>query len=161
MSDHFKVKVNTDFKFDINLEDVSKLDIIEVSKANYHLLHNNKSYTAEVTSSKFNKKTYDVSVNNTIYNVNILNELDILVDKMGFATSAKKNITSILAPMPGLILEISVEVGQEITENTPLLILEAMKMENSINSPTNGVIKAIHSKKGDAVEKNQLIIEFE
>ncbi|GAL73027.1 biotin/lipoyl-containing protein [Jejuia pallidilutea] len=63
--------------------------------------------------------------------------------------------------MPGLILEINVKVGQEIQENDPLLILEAMKMENIITSPIDGVIKAIHATKGDAVTKDQLIIEFE
>ena len=63
--------------------------------------------------------------------------------------------------MPGLILEISVVVGQTVKENDPLLILEAMKMENSFLSPRDGVIKSIAAIKGDAVDKGQLLIEFE
>ena len=67
---------------------------------------------------------------------------------------------SIKAPMPGLILEINVKVGQEVKEDEPLLILEAMKMENIITSPRDGIIKSISVNKTDAVEKNQLLIEF-
>jgi len=63
--------------------------------------------------------------------------------------------------MPGLILEINVEVDQEVNENDTLLILEAMKMENVITSPRSGIIKSISVNKGEAVEKNQLLIEFQ
>ena len=63
--------------------------------------------------------------------------------------------------MPGLILEINIEEGQEVKENDPLLILEAMKMENVINSPRDGVIKSIAVSQGNTVEKNALLIEFE
>ena len=80
---------------------------------------------------------------------------------MGFEVGKAKQINAIKAPMPGLILEISVTVGQEVKENDQLLILEAMKMENSIASPRDGVIKSISAEKGNAVEKGQLLIEFE
>jgi biotin carboxyl carrier protein len=63
--------------------------------------------------------------------------------------------------MPGLILEINVAVGQHVAENDPLLILEAMKMENSFLSPRDGIIKSIVVVKGQAVDKGQLLIEFE
>jgi biotin carboxyl carrier protein len=80
---------------------------------------------------------------------------------MGFELSSAKDIDSVSAPMPGLILEIHVRIGQAVNENDPLLILEAMKMENVITSPRDGIIKSISVKKGDAVDKNQLLIEFE
>ena len=63
--------------------------------------------------------------------------------------------------MPGLILEINVKEGQEVKENDPLLILEAMKMENVINSPREGIIKSVEVKQGQTVDKNMLLIEFE
>ncbi|TBN03017.1 acetyl-CoA carboxylase biotin carboxyl carrier protein subunit [Hyunsoonleella flava] len=161
MSNILKAKVNNNFDFDISSDDISSLDIVSVSNSNYHLLHDDKSFHCEINNSNFSKKTYQVSVNNTLYKVQISNDLDVLINDMGFSIGSKKAITSIIAPMPGLILEINIEVGQDIKENDTLLILEAMKMENSITSPIDGVIKAIHSKKGDAVDKGQLIIEFE
>jgi biotin carboxyl carrier protein len=63
--------------------------------------------------------------------------------------------------MPGLILDIHVRIGQAVNEDDPLLILEAMKMENVITSPRDGIIKNISVRKSDTVDKNQLLIEFE
>ena len=80
---------------------------------------------------------------------------------MGFEVGATKKVNDIKAPMPGLILDINVKVGQEVKENDALLILEAMKMENVLTSPRDGVIKSISVNKGNAVEKNQLLIVFE
>lgn len=161
MGKTLKAKVNNNFEFNCNLYEVSNLDISSISDREYHLLHDNKSYHTKIVSSNFNTKNYQISVNNTVYSVNILNELDILINEMGFSIGSKKAIKSITAPMPGLILEINVDVGQNVKEDDALLILEAMKMENSITSPIDGKIKSINAKKGDAVEKNQLIIEFE
>ena len=80
---------------------------------------------------------------------------------MGFEVGKAKIVNAIKAPMPGLILEISVTVGHEVQEGDNLLILEAMKMENSFDSPRAGVIKSIAVEKGQAVDKGQLLIEFE
>lgn len=80
---------------------------------------------------------------------------------MGIERGKTKLVNAIKAPMPGLILEISVAVGQSVKENDPLLILEAMKMENSFLSPRDGIIKAIAVEIGNAVEKGQLLVEFE
>jgi biotin carboxyl carrier protein len=63
--------------------------------------------------------------------------------------------------MPGLILEIRVKEGDAVSEDSPLLILEAMKMENVITSPREGVIKSISVKVGETVDKKQLLISFE
>lgn len=56
------------------------------------------------------------------------------------------------APMPGTVLKILVAVGETVTENQPLLILEAMKMENEIVANQDGVISAIHIKNGEMVD---------
>lgn len=80
---------------------------------------------------------------------------------MGFEVGAGKLVNAIKAPMPGLVLNINVEVGQEVEENDSLLVLEAMKMENNFASPRAGKIKSILVEKGQAVDKGQLLIEFE
>jgi biotin carboxyl carrier protein len=161
MSYIFKATANNTFNFDIKEEDLSSLDTFQISESEFHILQQNKSYKSEIISTDFNKKSYKVIVNNNTYNINIINDLDILIKEMGFALGAAKHINSIKAPMPGLILEINIEMGQEVKENDPLLILEAMKMENIITSPRDGIIKSITVEKGDAVEKNQLLIEFQ
>ncbi|MCL4115950.1 UNVERIFIED_CONTAM: hypothetical protein GTU68_032768 [Idotea baltica] len=63
--------------------------------------------------------------------------------------------------MPGLVLEIRVEKGQTIEKGEPILVLEAMKMENVLKSPSGGVVADIKIEKGEAVEKNQVLVTFE
>ncbi|MFT5251188.1 MAG: biotin carboxyl carrier protein [Flavobacteriales bacterium] len=161
MSDSYKVKVNDSFSFDINKESISQLDAVPTEANHLHVLHHKRSYKAEIICADFNQKKYTVKVNNNIYTVAIANDLDQLIKDLGFEVGLTKQVNAIKAPMPGLILEINVVVGQTVKENDPLLILEAMKMENSFLSPRDGVIKSIAVTKGDAVDKGQLLIEFE
>jgi len=65
------------------------------------------------------------------------------------------------APMPGLVLDVRVAPGDEVTVDEGLIVLEAMKMENELKAPASGTVVAIHAKAGDAVEKNTLLIEID
>lgn len=161
MGSDFKVKVNDTFEFDFNTENTSKLDAVSVEKNKFHILKKNLPYKAEIIFSDFNQKKYTVKVNNNIYQVAISNPLDILIKELGFGVGVSKVIKLLKAPMPGLILELNVEVGQTVKENDNLLILTAMKMENSLLSPRDGVIKSIAISVGDSVIKGDLLIEFE
>lgn len=160
MSSPYKVSVNAIFDFEFTEEDISKIDIVSDSKSTHHILQNNKSFHAEIVQSDFNTKKYTVKVNNNSYQVNITNELDTRIAAMGFSIGSSKQVNAIKAPMPGLLLDIQVEIGQEVKEDDPLFILEAMKMENIILSPRDGIIKSITATMGDAVDKGQLLIEF-
>lgn len=161
MNTSYKVKVNNTSEIDITKNEALALDSLKTSSTKFHVIKNNNSFKAEITESDFDNKTYKVKVNNNTYNININNDLDNLIKQMGFEVGAAKKVNDIKAPMPGLILEINVKVGQEVQEDDALLILEAMKMENVLTSPRDGIIKSISVTKGDAVEKNQLLIEFE
>ncbi|MFT4612131.1 MAG: biotin carboxyl carrier protein [Glaciecola sp.] len=161
MSQSFKVNVNSSLDFDISETESSELNSIKVSENSYHVLHDNTSYKADITTSKFGNKLIEVKINNNTYKIHINNTLDSLIKDMGFKLGSSKVVNDIKAPMPGLILEISVKIGQKVEENDTLLILEAMKMENVLTSPRAGVIKSISVAKGDAVDKNKLLIEFD
>ena len=65
------------------------------------------------------------------------------------------------APMPGLVLRILAEPGQEVAAGTGLVVLEAMKMENELKSPAAGTVGAIRMQSGQAVEKGQVLVEFQ
>ena len=161
MSADFKVKVNDTFQFDFKKESISQLDAVSIETDKFHILHQNLPYKAEIVSSDFNQKKYAVKVNNNTYHIAISNTLDTLIKEMGFEVGVAKQVNVIKAPMPGLILEISVVIGQTVKENDNLLILTAMKMENSFLSPREGVIKHIAISVGDSVIKGDLLIEFE
>ena len=161
MNNNYKLSVNNSNSFEFTESDLEKLDAVRVEKSKFHILNDSKPYQVEIISTDFIAKKYTVKVNNNTYEVAISNPLDELIKSMGIERGKTKVVNAIKAPMPGLILEISVEVGQAVKENDPLLILEAMKMENSFLSPRDGIIKSIAVVKGNAVDKGQLLIEFE
>ena len=161
MDKSYQLTVNNTQIFNHTASTNTTLDAVEVSPSKFPSTKNNRAYTAEIIATDFIAKTYTVKVNGNTYSVAIANPLDLLIKEMGFLVGNSKQINEIKAPMPGLILEMSVSVGQEVQENDCLLILEAMKMENSFLSPRAGIIKSISASKGDAVEKGQLLIEFE
>jgi biotin carboxyl carrier protein len=161
MNKSYQLTANNTHIYDLKASENTNIDAVEVSPSKFHILKNNQAYIAEIVSADFLAKTYTVKVNGNSYQVFIANSLDLQIKEMGFLVGGSKQINEIKAPMPGLILEISVSVGQEVQENDCLLILEAMKMENSFLSPRAGIIKSIATKKGDAVDKGQLLIEFE
>jgi len=80
---------------------------------------------------------------------------------MGFTDLSSAEVNEIKAPMPGLVFDIMVSEGQEVALDEPVMILEAMKMENIIKSPKDGIIKSIKVIKAASVEKNAVLIEFE
>ena len=65
--------------------------------------------------------------------------------------------TTMLAPMPGMIVNYEKNVGDSVTEGETVVILEAMKMENALPAPTSGTIKSINFAKGDSVGKNDVL----
>ena len=77
---------------------------------------------------------------------------------MGNATASKVN--ELKAPMPGLIVAIRVQPGQVVQKGDPLLVLEAMKMENILKAPADAVVKAIRVGLRDNVQKGQVLISF-
>lgn len=161
MKNSYPVKVNDTFNFEIDKKDALEADSLEISDTEFHVLQNNNSYKVEIIKASFHQKNYTVKVNNNSYRVDISNELDALIKEMGFEIGATKKVNEIKAPMPGLILDIQIEVGQEVKEFDALIILEAMKMENTLTSPRDGIIKSISVTNGETVNKNQLLIEFE
>ncbi|QDO94762.1 biotin/lipoyl-binding protein [Formosa sediminum] len=160
MSKSTKVTVNDLHHFNLTLEHVEQLDAVQTKPNHFHIIQDYISYDAEISKSDVLDKSYTVILNNTTFFVKISNDLDVLIETMGFHTANFKTIDLIKAPMPGLILDLLVKEGDTVKVNDPLLVLEAMKMENSILSPREGVIKSIKIKKDLTVNKGDVLIEF-
>lgn len=135
-------------------------DLVKIADDHFHILHNNKSYRAEVIKADRSTKTFQFKINNTIHTVEVRDKFDLLLEKMGMANGAAAKLNNIKAPMPGLVIDLKVKAGDEVKAGDPLLILEAMKMENILKSPGDGRIRNVKTKKGDSVEKGQVLIEF-
>ena len=156
----WQVKAN-EFVIPVSKEQLESADIIKRSPLEFHLVQEHRSVSARVLSAEPGEKKMTVEVEGETYVIEIKDELDQMLDKMGFNTLAHKTIKEIRAPMPGLVLEIAVTVGQDVKEGEKILILEAMKMENSIVIHADATIKKIHVKSGQAVEKGQVLVELE
>jgi len=158
---NYKAEVNKTYTLDVNEKLLDGFDCVPVENSKFHILKDNSPYKAEVIQADFLSKEYNVKINGDLYQIKFLNSLDLLIKEMGFQLGKTKQINTIKAPMPGLVLEINVKIGQEVREGDNLLILEAMKMENIFTSPRSGIIKSIMINKGQAVDKGQLMITFE
>jgi propionyl-CoA carboxylase alpha chain len=84
-------------------------------------------------------------------------DLHALLPEKDESASAKQ----VTSPMPGLVVKLEAEEGQEVKTGEPLLVVEAMKMENVIRAEMDGVIKTIGVEAGQSVSADELLIEFE
>lgn len=156
----FSARVNDqEYEFD-NLT-AGQLDLIPVGDKEVHIIHDNTSYHARIVATDFETKSFRFKINGSFYTVKLADQYDKLVERLGLHTQSALMIKDIKAPMPGMVLEVNVESGQEVAKDDQLLILEAMKMENVIKSPGDGIVKNIPVTKGQPVEKGYVLIEME
>lgn len=120
-----------------------------------------EKYHGEVVEAATEDQKMTIKINQRTFEIKKERPIDELIHEMGLDKKKVKKLHQLKSPMPGRILEFSVEVGDEVDEGTPLLTLEAMKMENVIKSEGIGKVKSLAKRKDDVVEKNELIIEFE
>jgi len=157
----FKIKLDKSGNSGLLNGDSFDWDVVKVKDNSYSIIKENKTYNLEVLEVKAAEKSFLVKVDGIKYLFNAKDKYDELLHSLGMDAMVNVKVSDLKAPMPGLVFEVSVEVGQSVTKGDTLLILEAMKMENVIKSPTDGVIKSISVIKGETVEKNQLILNFE
>lgn len=157
----FRLSVNDTYEFDVEPSTLHELDAIRISENHFHIIKDGVSHRAVVESFDDLNKVVCLKVNGSTYQVTIADHYDLLINKMGLSASITHKISEIKAPMPGLVLSLMVEPGQEVVHGDPLIILEAMKMENVIKSPGEGKVKRIVVEKGKAVDKGEVLIEME
>jgi biotin carboxyl carrier protein len=155
----FQIVVN-DKIVELQPEHAQTLNAVSLGENAVHILKNNKAYNIEIEGTDHKNKVFNLKINGTKYAVKINDKYDRLIEKLGMKVGTAQKVGDIKAPMPGLVLEVAVEVGTVVSKGDKVLILEAMKMENVIKAAGDGTVKAIHISKGTAVEKGQLLIEM-
>lgn len=169
-SEKYQVKVN-DADYDVEVAqngaeiklngEPLNLDLLGDAKKGFHLLRNHKSHEINVVEADYDSKEFIIEVDGESYPVKVSDRFDILLKDLGMEHLANAAVNDLKAPMPGLVLDVKVEAGQSIKKGQPILVLEAMKMENVLKAESDAIIKSINCEKGQAVEKNQILIEFE
>lgn len=163
-----KIKVNDKFSFEVTSEKNStiinaetiKADIVRIDDRNFHILHNNISYNAELIGINRDEKSCTVKVGANIYSMQITDQFDELLHQLGMDNLKAAKVSEVKAPMPGLVIRILADEGDEVEKGGNLFVLEAMKMENIIKAPADVIVKSVKVKPGDKVEKNQVVMIF-
>ncbi|MEX2526062.1 MAG: acetyl-CoA carboxylase biotin carboxyl carrier protein subunit [Gemmatimonadota bacterium] len=105
--------------------------------------------------------SWELEVEGERHLVTVLDAGEEAVREARKASGVDSGPAPLRAPMPGLVVRVEVEVGQEVKPGDGVLIVEAMKMENELRASSVGRVLAIHVSPGDAVEKDLLLVEFE
>lgn len=156
----FRVKAGG-YEFFYDGTDILSKDIIRKTDDELHILHHNRSVTVRVLEADAAGKKMRLEVDGERFEVELNDRLDQMLEEMGYSSSSSKHIKEIKAPMPGMVINVAVTEGQQVKEGDRILILEAMKMENSIVIHADAVIKRIAVNAGQAVDKGQVLVELE
>lgn len=103
---------------------------------------------------------WDVHLDGLRFRVDAVDERTSAIREMTARTAGASGPKPVVAPMPGMVVKISVEVGDEVEAGQGIAIVEAMKMENELTTATAGVVTRIAASEGEAVEKDQLLVDL-
>lgn len=123
-----------------------------------YILWKNRKYPVEIVRSRQNK--YEILFNDISYTFTVETPFSMKRMKVLSSGREKTGKESLKAPMPGKIIDVLVREGSNVLRGEPLLILEAMKMQNEIQSPVNGQVIKVFAKPDSNVMKDDILIEI-
>ncbi len=163
-----KATVNGQRPFEITPDgdvqcDGKKVDwsAVQLPSGGFSILMDGKSFVAQVVKIDRETKTLTFQIGQSLYEVALEEPMDRLLAAMGISEAASRKVNDIKAPMPGMVLKVLVTPGQAIHKGDPVLILEAMKMENVFKATESAVVKEIKVSERTAVEKGEVLIVLE
>jgi acetyl/propionyl-CoA carboxylase alpha subunit len=159
MKTRFRAAINKKIYFDLTQTDA--LAFQRMIPNGVHAINEHTAVRAEMFEADFFKKKYSIRINGSFYEVVLKGDVELLIDELGLSANVTSVSNELVAPMPGLIVDILVKAGSSIQKGDALLVLEAMKMENSLTAPHDGIVKSVLVNISDAVDKGTVLIEFE
>lgn len=126
----------------------------------YKVKYDSITYMVVVHQIDSEKNEVDLQINGKRGIVKVQSRMEKLLKELGMTQSAEKKLDSLTAPMPGLIKQIHVQEGDQVSEGDALVILEAMKMENVIKATGEGTVLEVVVKENASVEKDALLLRF-
>lgn len=136
-------------------------DLVKIDKNTYHAIYKHKSYTIDVLAFDLASKSFHLKINNKACHVQIKDRYDNLLHDLGMDAIKSEKAPDIKAPMPGMVVDVRVISGQQLKKGDPVIVLEAMKMENILKASADAIVKNISVKKGSKVEKNEVLVTLQ
>ena len=139
---------------------------IPVSLANVEgtpvrLVHVGDKVHRVIVRQRAGRGCYTLWLDGFTYEIEALDERTRTIRDLTAAQSGPAGPAPLVAPMPGLIVRVSVEPGDIVAPGQGLVVMEAMKMENELRAAGAGRVRAVHAKPGEAVNKGALLVELE
>ena len=150
----YEIEIDNDGAILVNGE-LRDVDFLNLGGSLYSIITENKSLEAVIDDDE---GKIAVMMGGQLFETQVLDERAmLLVQRRGGL-----NITSseVNAPMPGLIVMVTVELGQSVQQGDTVVILESMKMQNELKSPVAGVVTSIHVEARQAVDKGEMLVEI-
>jgi biotin carboxyl carrier protein len=135
------------------------LDVRASDENSYLIFKDTQVYECKVNSHPGSRDTFDVLVRGNSYPITVIDPRRLRTDQE--SDRHHHGTTEITAQMPGKVVRVLVEAGQEIAAGASLLVVEAMKMQNEMKSPRAGVVVSVNVGAGDTVEAGQLLVAVE
>lgn len=127
----------------------------------FTLTYKGQKFFGELLEDKSEDNILKIKINQRVFEIKKKGPLDDLISAMGLDIPKVRKLKELIAPMPGRIVQVAVEVGQELNIGDEILSLEAMKMENVLKAEGIGKVKAILVEGNQIVDKGTVLIEFE
>ncbi len=159
MSEYFIDVNNKKLSLNLKKDDIIEIDgkefpyeILQKSDYTYVLRFNHKLYTITKVTNENNP--FGILVEGNYFQVSVRTKLEVLAAELAEKGQSSSQGKKVKSPMPGLVLKIKKQVGDKVSAGESVMILEAMKMENDIKSPKDGIISQILVTEKQAVEKS-------
>jgi biotin carboxyl carrier protein len=124
------------------------------------LIVDNKSYLVECRPARFEEGKYYATISGRRYDLEVLDER-LMSTRQAASTIEETGTYVIASPMPGLIVDVRVAIGDAVKAGSAVVIMEAMKMQNELITEVDGVVRSINIKANDAVDSQTPLVEIE
>ncbi len=148
----FDIEIHADGRLTVNGEP-HDVDFLEIVNGRYSLIQDYKSSEVVVEERD---GAVQILIDGKLYDGQVLDERALLMaNRKG---GIKASTSDIISPMPGLIVEVLVSIGDIVSAGQPVIILESMKMQNELKAPRDGRVDVIHAVKGQTVDKGATLV---
>lgn len=154
----YEIEINEDGEI---LADGERLpaDFMAVAEQSvYSLIFDDRSFEGYISPGP---QGYEVLLRGKRYSVEVEDERARLLRKVGGAQVAAGGEFKLKSPMPGLVVDVPVEEGDQVSKGDNLIILESMKMQNELKAPRDGRVMRINASAGDSVQQDSVLIVLE